>query len=70
VTWPKSTFALNSWTVELRIAGRFYGDTYRDLRSQLRGPKSSTMSVTLIIARGDDEGNPLASATSTGDPSG
>ena len=48
---PRSTFALNSWSAELRSNGWYYGDTYRDEKSQFRGPYTSIASVTLMIAR-------------------
>jgi hypothetical protein len=44
-------FALNSWSAELRRDGWYYGDTYREDKSQFRGPYSSIASVTLMIAR-------------------
>jgi hypothetical protein len=47
----RSTFALNSWSAELRSNGWYYGDTYREEKSQFRGPYSSVASVTLMIAR-------------------
>jgi hypothetical protein len=48
---PRSTFALNSWTAELRRDGWYYGDTYRDEKHQFRGPYRSMASVSLMIAR-------------------
>jgi hypothetical protein len=44
-------FALNSWTVEQRGSYWYYGETYRDERDAYRGPYSSLVSVTLMIAR-------------------
>jgi hypothetical protein len=48
---PRTTFALNAWSAELRSNGWFYGDAYREDKNQFRGPYSSIASVTLMIAR-------------------
>jgi hypothetical protein len=48
---PRTTFALNAWSAELRSSGWYYGDTYREEKGQFRGPYSSIASVTLMIAR-------------------
>ena len=48
---PKETYALNHWSAEKRGNYWYYGDTYRDEPSKIRGPYSSLISVTLMIAR-------------------
>lgn len=48
---PRTTLALNGWSVEQRGEYWWYGDTYRDRPDQFRGPYSSLVSVTLMIAR-------------------
>ena len=48
---PRSTFALNGWSVEQRGEFWWFGDTYRDRPDQFRGPYSSQTSVALMIAK-------------------
>jgi len=48
---PKLTLALNAWTVEQRGDKWFYGETYRDGKTEYRGPYGSMTSVALMIAR-------------------
>jgi hypothetical protein len=47
----RQTFMLSQWTVERRGDHWWFGDPYRDDKSQYRGPYSSMTSVALMIAR-------------------
>jgi len=46
----KRTYMLANYTVELRVKGWFYWPTYGD-KSDAKGPYSSIVSVSLMIAR-------------------
>ena len=48
---PRTTFALNGWSVEQRREYWWFGDTYRDRPHQFRSPYSSQTSVALMIAK-------------------